>query len=72
MADDENLTRLNCTIPDKVNEQLNSIIPHGMKSDVIRKLMELYIQASSTHGRSILMRLLDGEVELCVKRTNGT
>lgn len=71
MASDS-VTRLNCEIPDAVNEKLNELIPHGSKSDVIRKLVDIYIEAASRDGRQVVIFLLDGHMELRRKPSVGT
>jgi len=69
----ETLTRLNCEIPDSINKKLNEIIPTGSKSDVVRKLLDLYIEANSKYGRVFVIKLLDNEAELVViKPSIGT
>jgi len=68
-ASDEQ-TRLSLTIPNELNEKLQSALPWGTKSDVMRRLLELYIEASNHHGREFLVKLLDGKAKLDV--TDGT
>ena len=69
---DESLTRLNCAIPDATNEKLNAVIPHGVKSDIIRALVDVFLKAAARDGRSIVMDILDGKVELVRVSTDGT
>jgi hypothetical protein len=73
MSDQQNIqnpqgtTRLNFDVPDKVNHTLNILIPTGSKSDVMRKLVELYIDANREYGREFVIKLLDGKAKLSIK-----
>lgn len=70
MHSTEQVTRLNCEIPDSTNDKLNIIIPRGSKSDIIRALINLFIAACSEHGREFVIKLLDGKVKFIL--TDGT
>lgn len=73
MADDEQVTRLNCEIPDSVNETLNTIIPRGVKSDIIRALVKVFIKGAKENGRGFVMEVLDEKVKLVATApTDGT
>lgn len=70
MSDTEQVTRLNCEIPDSVNEQLNAIIPRGVKSDVLRALVHIFIDGAKEHGRHFVVDVIDKKVKLT--HTDGT
>lgn len=68
MAD---LTRINFDVDSDTNDVLNQIIPFAMKSEVYRKLTDVFIRDSSKYpSRTLLLAIIDGKAEIKIVETS--
>lgn len=53
------MARINAQIPLELDERLHQIIPWGMKSLLLRALLEMTVEAVEKHGAVALSSILD-------------
>ena len=65
ISPDDLTDRLNVEIPTSLNQEINSLLPHGTKSEVVRGLLRaLVIELRKPHGLIIAKGLCNDEVVL--------
>ena len=69
---DEKTIRLSIPIDREVNAKLSALLPYGVKAEVIRSLVRLFIETQQKHGenRWIAEDLIKGRCELVVQNLN--
>jgi formamidopyrimidine-DNA glycosylase len=69
---DENVIRLSVPIEREVNDKLLALLPWGVKAQVIRSLIKLFIDTQIEHGenRWIAEDLIKGRCKLVVQILN--
>ncbi len=69
---DEKTIRLSVPIDREINDQLASVLPHGLKAQVIRELVELFISTQIELGDEVYLAqaLLKKRVKLTVQSLN--
>lgn len=65
---EERTTRFGVSIPDDLNDELNKLIPYGVKTELFRKLVYMYRDAVQRHGKEMLVRILDDQAEIAPKK----
>ncbi len=68
MSDDKKRQRIGVWVDSKVNQRFDAIVPHGMKSEAIRQLMEALTIALEKHGQPLLGYVLSGKIEIVIPR----
>jgi len=72
MAESKKRTqRIGVWIDPDVNQRFDAIVPHGMKSEVIRALMEAATDAFEKHGPPLIGFVLSRKIELVIPREEG-
>jgi len=51
--------RINAEIPQELSDKLDNLLPWGVKSLLIRALLELAVEAVEEHGSSVLGLIID-------------
>jgi len=69
---DEKTIRLSVPIDREVNAELSALLPYGVKAQVIRSLVTVFIDAQKRYGESrwIAEDLIKGRCELVVQNLN--
>lgn len=69
---DEKTIRLSVPIDRKVNDELAALLPHGLKAQVIRSLVTVFIKAQREYGeeRWIAEDLIKNRCQLVVQNLN--
>jgi hypothetical protein len=60
--------RIGVWVDPDVNQRFDAIVPHGMKSEVIRRLMEAATIAFERHGEPLIGYVLTGNIEIVIPR----
>ena len=58
--------RIGVWIDPSVNQRFDAIVPHGMKSEVIRILMEVLTDALEVHGEELLGFILTKKIKIVI------
>ena len=67
MAEDKpQKQRIGVWIDPDVNRRFDAIVPHGMKSEVIRALMEVVTIALEKHGEPLVGYVLARKIEIVI------
>lgn len=69
---DEKTIRLSVPIDREVNAELSALLPYGVKAQVIRSLITLFIEAQKEYGenRWVAEDLIKGRCKLVVQNLN--
>lgn len=69
---DEKTIRLSVPIDREVNARLSALLPYGVKAQVIRSLVTVFIEAQEEYGDSrwIAEDLIKGKCKLVVQNLN--
>ncbi len=68
MADKKRTQRIGVWIDSDINQRFDAIVPHGMKSEVIRALMEVVTIALEKHGEPLVGYVLARKIEIVIPR----
>lgn len=70
---DEKTIRLSIPIDREINDKLAAVLPHGLKAQVIRELVVLFIDSQIALGDEVYLaqHLLKGRVKLTVQILNN-
>jgi hypothetical protein len=60
--------RIGVWIDPEVNRRFDAIVPHGMKSEVIRALMEVVTDALEKHGEPLVGYVLARKISIGIPR----
>ena len=60
--------RIGVWIDPEVNQRFDAIVPHGMKSEVIRALMEAVTDALEKHGEPLVGYVLARKIVINIQR----
>ncbi len=72
MASDKKRTqRIGVWVDRDMNKRFDAIVPHGMKSEVIRALMEVITEALEKHGEPLIGFVLTRKIEINILRKGG-
>ncbi len=63
--------RIGVWIDTDINKRFDAIVPHGMKSEVMRALMEAATDAFEKHGEPLIGFVLARKIELVIRRGGG-
>lgn len=58
--------RIGVWIDPEVNQRFDAIVPHGMKSEVIRALMEVVTDALEKHGEPLVGYVLTRKIAISI------
>lgn len=58
--------RIGVWIDPSVNQRFDAIVPHGMKSEVIRILMEVLTDTLEIHGEELLGYILTKKIKIII------
>ena len=64
--EDKTRQRIGVWIDPSVNQRFDAIVPHGMKSEVIRILMEVLTDALEIHGEGLLGYILTKKIKIII------
>lgn len=69
---DEKTIRLSVPIDREINDKLAAILPHGLKAQVVRSLVELFLDSQKELGADVFLAhaLIKNRVELRVQILN--
>jgi len=62
----EEIIRLNVEVSMSLHEKIKDCVPWGVKSKLIRALLEALIEGIDTQGYQMIASLLEGNVELII------
>lgn len=58
------MARLQVMIDDELNKRLNFVLPHGLKSELVRALLERVAEQIETDGAGIVGPILAGDFRI--------
>lgn len=59
----DNTIRINANIPIELHTRWNDAVPFGMRSEVIKKLVEMTVEAVEIHGIKALLAIVEKEYD---------
>ena len=69
---DEPTVRLSVEIPESLNEKLKTFLPWGIKTEVIRSLIECLVNSQTENPGYLAQDLIKGRCKLVVQSLNNT